>query len=162
MKIRKAVPDKDWKNIWPLVKNVFRKGDSFPQSPDITEKEAFEYWHIKPHETWVCVNTGGDILGIYYIKPNQECLGSHVSNCGYMVAEKHRNKGVAAKMCVHSLKRAKEMGFIAMQYNLVVSTNEVAVYLWKKMGFEIKAVLPHAFRHKELGFVDALVMYKVL
>lgn len=162
MKIRKAVPKTDWKNIWPLVRNVFRKGDSFPQSPDISEKEAFEYWHIKPRETWVCINKSSEITGIYYIRPNQEGLGSHVCNCGYMVAEKHRHKGVASEMCRHSLKRAKEMGYMAMQYNLVVSTNEAAVHLWKKMGFEIKAVLPHAFRHKKLGFVDAFVMYKTL
>ena len=49
-----------------------------------------------------------------------------------------------------------------MQYNLVVSTNETAMRLWKKHGFEVIGTLPDAFRHPQLGFVDAFVMYKKL
>jgi ribosomal protein S18 acetylase RimI-like enzyme len=49
-----------------------------------------------------------------------------------------------------------------MQYNLVVSTNEGAIRLWKKHGFVVIGVLPEAFRHPRLGYVDALVMFKPL
>jgi ribosomal protein S18 acetylase RimI-like enzyme len=49
-----------------------------------------------------------------------------------------------------------------MQFNLVVSTNEGAVRLWKGLGFEIVGTLPRAFHHRRLGFVDAYVMYKWL
>jgi ribosomal protein S18 acetylase RimI-like enzyme len=49
-----------------------------------------------------------------------------------------------------------------MQYNLVVSTNEGAVQLWKRHGFDIIGTLPKAYRHSRLGFVDAFVMYKQL
>jgi ribosomal protein S18 acetylase RimI-like enzyme len=65
-------------------------------------------------------------------------------------------------MCKHSQQEAAARGFRAMQYNLVVSTNEVAVRLWKKHGFEVIGSLPGAFHHPRLGFVDALVMYKQL
>ena len=54
------------------------------------------------------------------------------------------------------------MGFLAMQFNLVVSTNERAIRLWEKLGFHVVGTLPRAFRHQRLGFVDALVMYKEL
>ena len=54
------------------------------------------------------------------------------------------------------------MGFKAMQYNLVVSTNEGAIKLWKSLGFFVVGTLPRAFRHPEFGPVDALVMYRLL
>jgi ribosomal protein S18 acetylase RimI-like enzyme len=49
-----------------------------------------------------------------------------------------------------------------MQFNFVISSNQSAVHLWKKLGFEIVGMLPEAFRHPSLGYVDALVMFKRL
>ena len=49
-----------------------------------------------------------------------------------------------------------------MQFNMVVSTNEAAVALWKKFGFTIVGTLPKVFRHKKLGLVDAYVMHRFL
>jgi len=54
------------------------------------------------------------------------------------------------------------MGFRAMQFNLVVATNERAVSLWLRHGFAVVGRLPSAYHHQRLGYVDALVMYKVL
>jgi len=72
------------------------------------------------------------------------------------------NKGVASEMCKHSQCEALSREFRAMQYNLVVSTNRVAIRLWKREGFEVIGTLPEAFRHSRLGFVDAFIMYKQL
>jgi ribosomal protein S18 acetylase RimI-like enzyme len=65
-------------------------------------------------------------------------------------------------MCEHSQREALSMGFLAMQFNLVVSTNQRAVLLWKRLGFHVVGTLTRAFRHARLGFVDALIMYKEL
>jgi ribosomal protein S18 acetylase RimI-like enzyme len=65
-------------------------------------------------------------------------------------------------MCVHSQQEALSRGYRAMQFNFVVSTNESAVKLWKKLGFEIVGTLPKAFKHHKYGFVDAFVMFKQL
>ena len=65
-------------------------------------------------------------------------------------------------MCLHSLAQAKARGFHAMQFNFVVASNAPAVALWRKLGFAQVGHLPEAFRHPQLGLVDALVMYKVL
>ena len=104
----------------------------------------------------------GDLLGTYYVKANFEGAASHICNCGYVVSERARGRGIAARMCEHSQREAIARGFRAMQYNLVVSSNEGAVHLWKKMGFAIVGTIPEAFRHPRLGFVDAYVMYKRL
>jgi ribosomal protein S18 acetylase RimI-like enzyme len=65
-------------------------------------------------------------------------------------------------MCAHSQAEAVAMGFRAMQFNLVVATNERAIRLWKRLGFAVVGTLPRAFRHLRLGYVDALVMFKEL
>jgi hypothetical protein len=49
-----------------------------------------------------------------------------------------------------------------MQFNLVVSTNEHAVRLWQRLGFEIVGTLPGAFCHPMHGDVDGLVMSRKL
>lgn len=152
----------DWAASWRIIEPVFRAGETFPLSPDVTREEAYEYWVATPSATFVATDEDRNILGSYYIRPNQPALGSHVCNCGYIVDEGCRGKGIASAMGEHSLREAVELGFRAMQFNLVVATNEPSLYLWKKLGFEVVGRLPGAFRHRRHGFVDAFVMYKQL
>jgi len=49
-----------------------------------------------------------------------------------------------------------------MQFNFVASTNEGAIRLWNKLGFQTVGNLPKAFKHPVEAYVDALVMYKWL
>jgi RimJ/RimL family protein N-acetyltransferase len=152
----------DWNDLWPIIEKVFREGETYAFSPDITEKEAHKVWIELPKKTWIVVGEGNQLLGTYYIKANQPQLGAHVCNCGYIVSEDARGKGLATSMCEHSQILAKELGFTAMQYNLVVSTNIGAIRLWEKLGFLIVGNLPKAFNSKKAGYVDAFVMYKEL
>lgn len=152
----------DWPLVWKIVEPVFRAGETYSYSPKMSEAEARQKWIELPTATYVTTDTGGDILGTYYIKPNQPALGAHVCNCGYIVSVQARGKGVATLMCEHSQREAKRLGFKAMQFNLVVATNESAICLWQKLGFEIVGRLPGAFEHSKQGFVDAFVMYKWL
>lgn len=79
-----------------------------------------------------------------------------------MLYEATRAHGVAAKMCDHSQQVARELGYLAMQFNFVVKTNDGAIRLQQKLGFKIVGRLPKAFNHLKQGLVDALVMYKWL
>ena len=154
--------ESDWAEVWRIIGPVFRAGETYAFSPDITEEESRAAWISAPAATFVALDTAGNTVGTYYIKPNQPALGAHVCNCGYIVSEKARGQGIAAMMCEHSLSEAPKLGFRAMQFNLVASTNEHAIRLWKKMGFSLVGTLPGAFRHAEQGFVDAHVMYREL
>jgi ribosomal protein S18 acetylase RimI-like enzyme len=158
----KTFEEQDWPSVWRIIEPVFRAGETYPYPPDISEKEAHQAWTVVPAATFVAVDANNDILGTYYIKPNQPGLGAHVCNCGYITAGKARGRGIASAMCVHSQDEAVDRGFRAMQYNLVVSTNEGAINLWKRHEFEVIGRLPQAFQHTQLGFVDAFVMYKLL
>ena len=161
MNIRKYQKS-DWKLVWPIIENVFRAGETYPYASNISENDAHRVWVEFPQQVYVAVDDKNAILGTYYIKPNQPALGAHVCNCGYIVSEDARGKGIASQMCIHSQGVAISLGFKAMQYNLVVATNEVAIKLWKKQGFQVIGILPKAFNSKSAGFVDALVMYKEL
>jgi RimJ/RimL family protein N-acetyltransferase len=159
--IRAAV-DGDWPQIWQVLEPVFRAGETYPQDPAISAEEARSGWMELPDATYVALDEQGRVVGTYYIKANQQGLGAHVCNCGYAVHSQARGQGIAARMCEHSQQEALRMGFRAMQFNLVVSTNETAVRLWSRMGFQKVGVLTGAFRHARHGYVDAFVMYKTL
>ncbi len=161
IKIR-PIAEVDWTGIWRIIEPVFRAGETYAFSPEITEEEARAVWIEAPSATFVAVDEENQIVGTYFIKPNQPALGAHVCNCGYIVAEKARNKGIASRMCRHSQEEALSRKFRAMQYNLVVTSNTIAIRLWKKHGFAIIGTLPKAFNHQQLGLTDALVMYKLL
>jgi L-amino acid N-acyltransferase YncA len=153
--------DADFDAIWRIFHEVVQRGDTYTYEPETTRDQAHSIWMSDEHSTYVACQDD-QILGTYILKPNQPGLGSHVANAGYMVTLDGRGKGVGRAMCEHSLQVAGRMGFSAMQFNMVVSTNEPAVALWKKLGFSIVGILPRSFRHKELGLVDAYVMHRFL
>lgn len=157
-----AFRDADWPEIWAILEPVFREGETYAYAPDISEAEARRVWVEAPQSTYVARDETGAVLGTYYLKANQPGLGAHVCNCGYATGTAARGRGVASAMCEHSQVVAREAGFLHMQYNLVAASNEGAVRLWRKHGFEIVGALPGAFRHARQGFVDAYVMYKTL
>jgi ribosomal protein S18 acetylase RimI-like enzyme len=152
----------DWPAVWSILRSAVSKGDTFAYPPEAGEHEIRTLWIRNSRAAFVACDTAARILGSYFIKPNQLGHGSHVCNCGYVVSEEARGKGVASLMCEHSQSTAVDLGFLAMQFNLVVSTNGGAVHLWQKHGFRIVGTLPRAFRHPQAGLVDAYVMYKWL
>lgn len=152
----------DWPLIWPMLHETFRAGDTYAFAPQSTEAEIHRAWVEAPTATFVAVGDDGRIVGTYYIKPNQPGLGAHVCNCGYVVAPEAQGRGIAAAMCEHSQREAASLGFRAMQFNLVVVTNERAIRLWQRLGYAVVGTLPGAFHHQARGYVDALVMYKQL
>ncbi|MGL4576737.1 MAG: GNAT family N-acetyltransferase [Burkholderiaceae bacterium] len=152
----------DWPQLWQILHSVFVTGDTYAFSPNSTEAQIRTAWIDTPQATFVSTSDTGALTGTYILKPNQPGLGSHVCNCGYVVAQSARGQGIAALLCEHSQDTARALGYRAMQFNLVVSTNEVAVRLWQKLGFRIVGTLPGAFNHSSKGFVDAYVMHKNL
>jgi L-amino acid N-acyltransferase YncA len=152
----------DWGAVWALLEPVFRAGETFPHDPAITEAEAQLAWVEQSQSVMVAVDAAGAVVGTYYLRPNAHALGAHVANAGYVVAEHCRRQGIGSGLCQHALETARQLGFRAMQFNLVVSTNTAGIRCWQRNGFEVVGTLPGAFRHRQLGFVDALVMVKAL
>jgi L-amino acid N-acyltransferase YncA len=160
MRIREATRE-DFDAIWPIFQEIVSRGDTYGYATDTTKEQAFRLWMEMPRRTFVA-EENGRVLGTYYLKTNQGGPGEHVCNCGYMVLSSARGRGLATAMCEHSQRTAQALGYKAMQFNFVASTNEAAVRLWTKLGFATVGRLPKAFRHPSKGYVDALVLYKWL
>jgi len=153
----------DWANVWAILQPVFRAGETYAFARDISAEQARDAWTGGGKQVFVAEDEArGGLLGTYYLKTNFDGAASHICNCGYVVSEQARGRGIAARMCEHSQREAIARGYRAMQYNLVVSSNDSAVHLWTKMGFAIVGTIPEAFLHPRLGFVNAYVMYKRL
>ncbi len=158
MIIREA-KQKDWDAIWPIFHEVVSAGDTYAYETTTDKDQARKIWLDSPRKTYV-FEESGEIRATYYLKTNQAGPGEHVCNCGYMVSSAARGQGLATSMCEHSQKVAQALGYRAMQFNFVASSNEGAVRLWEKLGFETVGRLPNAFKHPVEGYVDALVMFK--
>jgi GNAT superfamily N-acetyltransferase len=147
--------------MWPIFQAVVALGDSYVFAPDTSREDAQAYWFGPGVTSYVALDSGR-IVGMYKLVANQRDLGSHVANASFMVDPHRHGVGVGKLMGAHSLREAKAAGYLAMQFNYVVSTNETAVALWKKLGFAVVGTLPKAFRHITLGYVDVYVMYRPL
>lgn len=161
MDIRRATAQ-DGPSIWPILEPVIRAGETYALDRAMPRNAALAYWLGADKQTFMAQAADGTALGTYYLRANQSGGGGHVANCGYMTASTESGKGVARKMLEHSLARARERGFTAMQFNFVVASNVRAVKLWQACGFDIVGRVPLAFDHPSLGLVDALVMHRTL
>jgi L-amino acid N-acyltransferase YncA len=153
--------DGDRDAIWRIFHAVVSPGDTYAFDPQTSRDDALDYWFSSGTRGYVA-ERDGRIIGTYIVRPNQSGPGSHVANAAFMVAPNSRGEGVGRAMGEHCLAEARRLGFRAMQFNFVVSTNESALRLWQQLGFRIVGTLPDAFRHPTLGFVDVYVMFRSL
>jgi L-amino acid N-acyltransferase YncA len=160
LNIRPAT-EADCDAIWKIFHEVIAPGDTYVFVPDTSREDALAYWFQSGNQAYVA-DQDRHVVGTYILKANRPDLGSHVANASFMVAPAARGQGVGRAMGEHCLAEARRIGFRAMQFNFVVSTNESAIRLWKQLGFEIVGTLPGAFRHPKNGFVDVYVMFRSL
>ena len=160
LNIRPAV-EGDFESIWRIFRAVVATGTTYTFDPDTPREQAHAYWLGPGIRTFVAEDED-QIAGMYKLVPNQVGFGSHVANASFMVDPELTGKGTGRLMGMHCLHEAKRAGFLAMQFNYVVSTNAAAVELWKSLGFSIVGTLPKAFHHRELGYVDVYVMHRFL
>lgn len=157
----RSATESDREAIWNIFHEVVAAGDTYAFDPQMSRKDALAYWFRADTHTYVA-DADGKTIGTYILKPNQSGPGSHVANAAFMVPSSARGQGVGRSMAEHSLEEACRLGFSAMQFNFVVSTNESAIHLWERLGFKTVGTLPGAFRHPEKGYVDVYVMFRSL
>lgn len=158
--IRKA-DTSDQSGIWSIFSQVVEKGDTYVFPTDISRIEGLSYWLAPSNQTFVAT-LENKIVGTYILKQNQIGLGAHICNASYMIHPDFQRMGLGKILGKHSLDVARAQGFHAMQFNFVVGSNNAAIRLWQKLGFEIVGTVPDAFRHRTLGLTDAHIMHKKL
>ncbi|MEO8839694.1 MAG: N-acetyltransferase [Herbaspirillum sp.] len=160
MNIRLAV-ETDFSAMWPIFQEVVSSESTYVFAADTSYDDAFTYW-FGPGVTSYVAEEEGQIVAMYKIIQNQRDLGGHVSNASFMVHSSCSGKGIGRLLGIHCLHEVKKAGYLAIQFNFVVSTNTPAVSLWQKLGFSIVGTLPKVFAHRQLGLVDAYVMHRFL
>ena len=160
LKIRPAT-DPDHDAIWEIFREVIAAGETYPLEANTPREEALAYWFQRDAHVYVAENENG-VVGAYTLHANQSGGGAHVANAGFIVERSQRRQGVGRGMAEHCLAEARRLGFRALQFNFVISTNESAVRLWQEVGMKIIGTLPAAFRHPSKGYVDVYVMHRSL
>jgi ribosomal protein S18 acetylase RimI-like enzyme len=159
--LARAATDSDWAGIWAVLKPIIRDGGWCPIQRDFTEAQARAFWFSEKHHVFVGASDG-EILWTYWTCPIHMDGGSHVANAAYAVSPSRFGQGLGHAMVGHSLESARTEGYRAMLYTTVLSTNERAVRIYEKNGFETLARVPEGFLHPLLGYVDTLVMHRTL
>lgn len=158
-KIRPATAD-DEEAMWRLFQAVLVPGDAFPFDLSF-ERDAFRAHWFGAHAAQVADADAG-IVGMYKAGANYPGRGAHVASATYAVDPRYQRRGLGRALAEHSLAWARTQGFLAMQFNFVVSTNQTAIALYTRLGFTIVGTLPQAFAHAQQGLVDAYVMFRRL
>jgi GNAT superfamily N-acetyltransferase len=158
--IREATLD-DADSIIAIGRELVADGDTYVFSPLTSDDELKAYWLSPAGRTFVAA-VEGQAAGCYFLRSNYPGRGRHVANASFAVARRFARRGIGRAMGEHSVELARSLGYKAMQFNLVVSTNEPAVTLWRTLGFRIVGTLPRVFDHPTRGLVDAYVMHRFL
>lgn len=165
--------DSDWPQVWAFLAPTIAAGTTYAYPPESSEEELRTLWTRNENVAYVAEVEGGDagasevvpagtIVGLFRIKPNQPGQGAHVANGSYVTSPVAQGRGVGRRLCEESQRIARERGFRAMQFNLVVATNVGAHALWESCGFTTVATLPEAFKLPDGRYVDAHIMFKSL
>jgi len=160
IEIRKAIAA-DQEPIWEIIREVIATGDTYTFDPASSKEQMLAYWCGADKHTYVAL-LDGKVAGTFVLKDNQPGLGSHIANASYMVSTAASGHGIGFLMGEFSLTEAVRLGYQAMQFNIVVKSNERAVKLWQKLGFQIIGEVPDAFNHRQLGMTNAYIMYRKL
>lgn len=150
--------DRDIHEMITIWNEIVEEGVAFPQEDCLTVESGREFFASQSF-TGVAEGEDGRIYGLYILHPNNIGRCGHISNASYAVASASRGMKVGEKLVRHCMMMGKELGFGILQFNAVVSTNERALRLYKKLGFTQLGVIPKGFRMKNGKYEDIIPHY---
>lgn len=153
----------DFEEIYDIFTHILEEGETYSYTlAEMTPERSLAYWISAPDTVCYIADIEGKVAGVYALRHNRTGRADHVANASFMVHPGYRKRGIARALGEHALAKAKELNYQAMQFNFVVSINQVAVELWKSLGFVIVGTLPKGFNHSKKGLVDVYIMHRFL
>ena len=143
--------------IW---NKVVEDGEAFPQEEPLNEESGKAFFAA---QTWCGVAEGeGRILGLYILHPNNVGRCGHIANASYAVDAACRGEHIGERLVKDCLVRAKEHGFLLLQFNAVVESNLHARHLYDRLGFTQIGMVPGGFRMKDGSYQNIFLYYHEL
>ncbi len=155
----RAMDEEDWPQVWPFFDEIVQAGETYAYPLDLTSEQARGLWMEQPPGLTVVLEEQSVILGTAKMGPNRPGHGDHIGTASFMVAGAARGRGVGRLLGEYVVQWHRDQGYRGIQFNAVVETNESAVRLWQKLGFEIVGTVPGAFHSATRGYVGLHVMY---
>lgn len=152
---------KDEEGLYKIFQEVVDSGCQFPY--ECSSLEEFHRRFFTPQgQVYVCHSLEGKVVGGFYLRANFSGRSSHIANAAYMIHNSYRGKGLGSLLIKASLHFAKDLGFQAMQFNMVLSHNTLAVKLYERLGFNVIGAMPEAIRNPDGSYQDGYVMHRKL
>lgn len=153
----------DFEEIYDIFRGVLNEGKTYSYTlEEMTPDRSLAYWISAPGTHCMVADVDGKVVGVAAVRPWRTGRARHVANASFIVHDGYRRMGIARALGLAALEYAKSQGYLAMQFQFVVSINVVAVNLWKSLGFEIVGTLPKVFNHATEGLVDVYIMHRFL
>lgn len=128
--------------VYRLFTEVVAEGGAFPRDPPATPEMFAEVWDA-PSTTTFAATFDGVVVGAYFLRPAFPGVAGHIANAGYMVDRRWRRRGIGQRLVEHSLASARERGFDAMLFSLVLESNPSG-RLYERLGFTQIGRIPDA------------------
>ena len=156
MRIRqfKTEDSKPAAEIW---NSIVEDGIAFPQMETLSTEEARNFFESQSYTG--IAEDNGDIIGLYILHPNNVGRCGHICNTSYAVKKGIRGKHIGEQLVKDSMAVGKRLGFKILQFNAVVATNEIALHLYKKLGFTQLGRIPGGFLMKDGHYEDIIPHY---
>ncbi len=151
----------DENQFYDIFRNVVDSGGQFPFESNSIQEFHRQFLEAQSH-VFVCHSNAYEVIGGFYIKPNFPNKSRHIANAAYMVRDTYRGQGIGKLLIRASLYVAKELGFQALQFNMVFSQNVSAIKLYQKLGFNIIGTTPKAIRNPDGSYQEGYIMYRTL
>lgn len=151
--------------LYEIFKVIVEEGASYPHTTPPLPKEFRDQWLRRATGIGAYVEgekTDRTLIGAFYLKPNWVGRARHVANAGFVVIPSWRNKGVGWLLGATMLAYAKELGYRAVIFNLVLTGNRPALRLWGKLGFLKIGLIPQAVCLAPGKYQDAVIMFRSL
>jgi RimJ/RimL family protein N-acetyltransferase len=177
---RALTPD-DTPRARNLLNHAVSVDRAWPHDAPLSE-DGFEHYFCSHASFGVSLDgSGGELVGVFYVKPNFPGRSDHVCNGGFVVAPEARQRGVGRAMANLFFRISRDLRYRAVLFNLVFADNVASLALWKSVGMERIGTVPAVARMRkggggsagrtadegtrdedEFDFIDAHILYKSL
>lgn len=150
--------EEDLEGMMKVWNEVVEAGNAFPQIEPLTLETARSFFAEQTLAAVAVVDAR--LFGLYILHPNNVGRCAHVANASYAVASSARGLGLGRALVEDSLDQAARKGFLGLQFNAVVASNEGAIHLYEDLGFTRVGTVPGGFVNFMGAYEDMHIYYK--